>query len=125
MAEVVVINRYGLQDAGAFEVAARALANRVRTEGHAGVRSYHFFRTAPAEGRAVVVYDAPESWVAHHDIIMGWPELAALRRAADLQEIDLHGPVTGEMQDWIDRMGLAAKTRCRGETLAGFLRPEA
>jgi hypothetical protein len=124
MAEVVVINRYGIRDTGAFEAAVIALAERVRTEGHRGVRSYHFFLTAPAEGRAVVVYDGPDAWVAHHDIIMGWPEMAALRAAADLREIDLHGPVTDGMRDWIDRMGLAEKVRHRGAALAGFIRTE-
>jgi hypothetical protein len=122
MAEVVVINRYGIRDAGAFKAAVVALVARVRTEGHPGVRSYHFFLTEAAEGRAVVVYDGPGAWVAHHDIIMGWPEMAALRGAAELQEIDLHGPVSGEMQAWIDRMGLSAKVRCRGAAIAGFTR---
>jgi hypothetical protein len=89
------------------------------------VRSYHFFLTAATEGRAVVVYDGPEAWVVHHDIIMGWPEMSALRAAAELQEIDLNGPLTDAMQSWIDRMGLAAKVRYRGAALAGFHRPEA
>ena len=122
MAEVVVINRYGIRDAGAFVASVSALVQRVRTEGHRGVRSYHFFLIAPTEGRAVVVYDAPEAWVAHHDIIMGWPEMAALRTAAELQEIELHGPVTEGMRSWIDRMGLAERVRYRGEAVAGFVR---
>lgn len=122
MAEVVVINRYDIRDAGAFEAAVAALVARVRSVGHPGVRSYHFFRTEAVEGRAVVVYDGPAAWVAHHDIIMGWPEMSALRGAADLQEIDLHGPVTDEGRSWIDRMGLAAKVRYRGAAVAGFHR---
>jgi hypothetical protein len=122
MAEVVVINRYGIRDAEAFEAAVLALVARVRDEGHPGVRSYHFFLVEASEGRAVVVYDGPEAWVAHHDIIMGWPEMSALRGSAELQEIDLHGPVTEEMRAWIDRMGLSAKVRYRGAAVAGFHR---
>jgi hypothetical protein len=122
MAEVVVINCYSIRDAGGFETAVAALVARVSAEGHSGVRSYHFFLTEATEGRAVVVYDGPDAWVAHHDIIMGWPEMSALRGSADLQEIDLHGPVTDAMRAWIDRMGLSAKVRYRGAAVAGFHR---
>lgn len=122
MAEIVVINRYGIRDAGAFEAAVLALVERVRTQGHSGLRNYHFFRTEADEGRAVVVYDGPEAWVAHHDIIMDWPEMSTFRGAAELQEIDLHGPVTDEMRAWIDRMGLSTKINYRGPAIAGFHR---
>ena len=88
MAEVIVVNNYQLRDGAGFEAAVAALVARVRDKGHPGVRSYRFFRPTPDMGRAVVTYDGPEAWVGHHDIIMGWPEMAALRRAADLTEIE-------------------------------------
>jgi hypothetical protein len=120
MAEVTVVNTYRLQDGEGFELAVAALVARVRDQGHPGVRSYRFFRPTPEMGRAVVTYDGPEAWVGHHDIIMGWPEMAALRRAADLAEIQLFGPVSDAMQDWIVRMGLAEKVRHQGLAVAGF-----
>jgi hypothetical protein len=120
MAEVVAVNRYALRDAAAFELAAVALAARVRAEGHPGVLSYRFYRQA--EGRAVVCYRDPAAWVGHHDLIMGWPEMAALRSAATLEEVLLFGPVTAEMQDWISRMGLAGKVCLMGAAVAGFCR---
>jgi hypothetical protein len=120
MAEVVAVNRYALRDAAAFDAATAALAARVRDEGHPGVVSYRFFRHG--EGRAVVQYRDPEAWVGHHDLIMGWPELAALRAAASLEDVVLFGPVSVSMRDMIDRMGLAARVRFVGEPVAGFVR---
>ena len=122
MAEVIVVNTYQMRDGAGFEAAVAALVARVRDKGHPGVRSYRFFRPTPDMGRAVVTYDGPEAWVGHHDIIMGWPEMAALRRAADLTEIQLFGPVSDAMQDWIDRMGLADRVRLQGLAVAGFER---
>lgn len=81
-----------------------------------------FICAGPDEARAVVRYADPAAWVGHHDLIMGWPEMAAQRAAADLVEIELFGPMTAAMQDWIDRMGLGPKVRHRGEPFAGFQR---
>ena len=122
MARVIALNRYTLRDAAGFEAAVAALVARVRSEGHPGVLDYHFYRAGPEEARAVVVYAGPEAWVGHHDIIMSWPEMAALRASADLAGVDLHGEVTDTMRDWIARMGLASKVRHLGEALAGFHR---
>jgi hypothetical protein len=122
MAEVIAVNRYVLRDAGAFDRAVAALVTRVRAEGHPGVRAYRFYRPTVAEGRAVVTYANPEAWVGHHDLIMGWPEMAALRAAGDLAEVMLFGEVTGAMRDWIGRMGVKDKVRMMGEPCAGFLR---
>jgi hypothetical protein len=119
-AEVAAVNRYTLRDAAAFDVATLALAKRVRDAGHPGVLSYCFYRQE--DGRAVVRYRDPAAWVGHHDLIMGWPEMAALRAAADLTEVQLFGPVTSEMRDWIDRLALTAKVRFMGESVAGFVR---
>lgn len=119
-AEVVAVNRYRVLDAAAFDAATAALAVRVRKEGHPGVLSYRFYRTE--DGRAVVRYQDPSAWVGHHDLIMGWPEMAALRAAAELAEVLLFGPVTAEMRDWIDRMGLGPRVRLVGEPVAGFVR---
>jgi hypothetical protein len=121
---VSVVNTYRLTgDSAAFVAAARALALRVEREGHPGVRSYRFFCASGAtEGQAAVTYDSAEAWVGHHDLIMGWPEMAALRAAADLVDIQLFGPVSPAMEDWIGRMGVAGMVRHRGEAVAGFRR---
>jgi len=70
----------------------------------------------------VAIYEGPEAWVGHHDLIMTWTEMAALRAAARLARVDLYGPLTPPMQDWVDRMGLGRKMRHQGEALAGFRR---
>lgn len=120
--EIVVVNFYSIRDAEAFDRAVRLLVARVRLTGHPGVKSYRFFGSGPKERRAVVVYEGPEAWVGHHDLIMAWPEMVALRAAARLARVDLYGPLTAPMQDWADRMGLDGKLRHQGEAIAGFRR---
>lgn len=120
--EIVVVNFYAPRDAGAFDRAVRLLVARVRLTGHPGVRSYRFFGSGPKERRAVVIYEGPEAWVGHHDLIMAWPEMVALRAAARLARVDLYGPLTPAMQDWVDQMGLGKKLRHQGESIAGFKR---
>lgn len=121
-AEITVVNRYVLRDPAGFEAAVTALAARVRDRGHPGVLRYRFYRSAEGEGRAVVTYAGPEAWVGHHDLVMGWPEMAALRAAADLAEIMLFGPVSPAMQGWFDRMGVAGLVRHQGLPVAGVVR---
>lgn len=122
MAEVIAVNRYVLQDADAFDRAVAALVARVRSEGHPGVLAYRFYRPTVAEGRAVVNYASPEAWVGHHEMIMGWPEMAALRAAGELAEVQLFGEVTAAMEAWIARMGLGEKVREMGAPVAEFVR---
>lgn len=121
---IAVVNHYRLL-AGrqAFLSAVAALSKRVEAEGHRGVLEYRFHCSDEAgEGRAMVRYRDAEAWLAHHDLAMGWPEMARLRAAAELEEINLFGPITDAMRDWFDRMGLAAKVRHHGEPVAGFRR---
>jgi hypothetical protein len=120
--EVIAVNRYVLHDTAKFRRAVAALAGRVRDEGHPGVRGYRFFCPGAAEGRAVVTYADPDAWVGHHNLIMGWPEMTALRDCADLEEVLLFGPFTAAMRDWIDRMGLGDKVRHMGKAVAAFRR---
>jgi hypothetical protein len=120
--ELSVVNRYVLRDSLRFEAAVTALAARVRDEGHPGILSYRFYRPGLDEGRAVVTYADPAAWVGHHDLVMGWPEMVALRAAADLAEIMLFGPVSPAMQDWLDRMGVSGLVRHQGLPVAGFRR---
>lgn len=120
--EIVVVNFYALRDPEGFDRALRVLVPRVRLQGHAGLRSYRFFGAGPKERRLVAIYDGPSAWVGHHDMIMAWPEMAALRAAARLARTDLYGPITPPMQAWIDRMGLAGKLRHQGESIGGFRR---
>lgn len=121
-AEIVVVNFYALRDPGGFDRALRVLVPRVRLNGHPGVRSYRFVGSGPKERRLVAIYERPEAWVGHHDLIMAWPEMAALRAAARLARTDLYGPISPLMQTWIDRMGLGPKLRHHGEAIAGFRR---
>ena len=120
--EIVVVNFYALRDGEAFDRAVRALVPRVRLQGHEGLRSYRFFGSGPKERRLVAIYQGPEAWVGHHDLIMGWQEMVALRAAARLARTDLYGPLTPPMQAWVDQMGLGKKLRHQGEAIAGFRR---
>jgi hypothetical protein len=120
--EIVVVNFYTLREATAFDRALRVLVPRVRLQGHEGLRSYRFFGSGPKERRLVAIYAGPEAWVGHHDLIMAWPEMVALRSAARLSRVDLYGPLTPPMQDWVDRLGLGKTVRHQGEAIAGFRR---
>jgi hypothetical protein len=120
--EIVVVNFYALRDPDGFDRAVRLLVPRVRLQGHEGLRSYRFFGSGPKERRLVSIYEGPEAWVGHHDRIMAWPELIALRDAARLARTDLYGPLTPPMHDWVDRMGLGKKLRHQGEAISGFRR---
>ena len=70
----------------------------------------------------MAIYAGPEAWVGHHDLIMAWPEMVGLRAAARLARVDLYGPLTPPMRDWVDQMGLGTKLRHQGEAIAGFRR---
>ncbi|MCX7287654.1 MAG: hypothetical protein NTW20_08860 [Rhodobacterales bacterium] len=121
-AEITVFNRYRfLAPREKFLAAVAALAQRVEGEGHPGVLDYRFYLSAAkAEGRAVVRYRDADAWVGHHEIIMAWPEMAAFRAVAALEQVDLHGAITLAMRDWIDRMGLTDKVMSTGASVAGF-----
>ena len=120
--EIVVVNFYALRDGEAFDRALRVLVPRVRLQGHEGLKSYRFFGSGPKERRLVAIYEGPEAWVGHHDLIMSWQEMVALRAAARLARVDLYGPISPAMQAWIDQMGLGNKLRHQGEAIAGFRR---
>lgn len=120
--EIVVVNFYALRDPDGFDRALKALVPRVRLQGHPGLKSYRFFGSGPKERRLVAIYEGPEAWVGHHDLIMGWQEMAALRAAARLARTDLYGPISPAMQAWVDQMGLGKKLRHQGEAIAGFRR---
>lgn len=120
--EIVVVNFYALRDPDGFDRAVKALVPRVRLQGHPGLRSYRFFGSGPKERRLVAIYEGPDAWVGHHDLIMGWTEMVALRAAARLARTDLYGPISPAMQVWIDEMGLGRKLRHQGEGIGGFRR---
>ena len=120
--EIVVVNFYALRDGEAFDRALRVLVPRVRLHGHEGLKSYRFFGSGPKERRLVAIYEGPAAWVGHHDLIMTWQEMVALRAAARLARVDLYGPISPAMQVWIDQMGLGKKLRHQGEAIAGFRR---
>lgn len=119
-AEIVVVNFYTLRDPVGFDRAVRCLVPRVRLHGYQGLRSYRFLGAGTKERRLVAIYASPEAWVAHHDLIMVWPEMVALRAAARLARTDLYGPLTPQMQDQVETLGLGRKLRHQGAAIAGF-----
>lgn len=121
---LMVVNHYRLlAGPAAFSAATASLAARVECDGHPGVLDYRFFVQGMAdEGRAVVRYANPAAWIGHHDIAMGWPEMAALRAVADLTAFHVHGAVSADMVRWMDQAGLAARLRDWGPAVAGFSR---
>lgn len=121
-AEVVVVNFYALRDAAAFDRAVTALVTRMRLFGQPGVKSFRFTGTGPRERRAVVICDDPKAWIGHHDLITGWPEMAALQAAAQLSRVEILGPVTPAIRDWADQLGLGSKVSRQGEKPARYHR---
>lgn len=121
-AEIVVVSFYALRDVEGFDRALRALVPRVRLQGLEGLRSYRFFGQGTRERRSVAIYEGPEAWVGHHDRVMTWQEMVALRAAARLARVDIYGPLTPAMRDWVDQMGLGRKLRHQGEAIDGFSR---
>ena len=120
--EIVVVNFYALRDPDGFDRALKALVPRVRLQGHPGLKSYRFFGSGLKDRRLVAIYDGPSAWVGHHDLIMGWQEMVGLRAAARLARVDLYGPLTPPMRDWVETMGLGKKLHHQGEAIAGFRR---
>lgn len=112
--ELVVSNFYDLRDAEAFDRAARLLLARMRLAGMDGVRSYRFLGSGPRERRLVAVYDRAQAWVDLHDRIMPWAESASLRAGARLMRVDVYGPLSPSMRDWVDEMGLGRRMRLLG-----------
>jgi hypothetical protein len=121
---ITVVNHYRLLSGReAFVAAVNSLARHVEAEGHDGVMDYRFYCCkGDVEGRAVVRYRDAEAWVGHHELVLGWPEMTAFRAVADLARIEIHGPVTPAMLDWINRMGVAQKVLLAGDAVAGFRR---
>ncbi|MEI2296597.1 hypothetical protein [Ensifer sp. MJa1] len=117
---LTILNLYELKaPPDHFARAIGALARRVEAEGDPGVLSCRFFVNA-SEGtaRGVIDYSGPAAWIGHHDIAMGWPEMSALHEVATLSEVVFLGPMTSEIQAWIDNSTLSARIR-RGYAFAG------
>jgi len=121
---LTIVNLYTLTgSADAFKAAIERLVARVRDEGHPGVLSYRFFvNEAEKSARAVIDYEDAAAWIGHHDIAMGWPEMAGLHGVAALSEVTFLGPLTPEIQDWIDNSKLTARIRHGNSFAAGFQR---
>lgn len=111
--ELVVSSFYQLRDAEAFDRAARLLLARLRLTGMEGVRSYRFLGGA-RDRRLVAVYDSAQAWVDLHDRIMPWAESANLRAAARLVRVDVYGPLSPSMRDWVEELGFGRRLRLLG-----------
>jgi hypothetical protein len=112
--ELVVSSFYDLRDPAAFDRAARLLMARLRLTGMEGVRSYRFLPCGPRGRRLVAVYDGAQSWVDLHDRITPWAESANLRAAARLARVDVYGPLSPSMRDWVEELGLGRRLRLLG-----------
>jgi hypothetical protein len=121
---LTILNVYRLTgSADAFREAIGRLADRVEREGHPGVRGYRFFvNDDDGVARAVIDYDGPDAWLGHHDIAMGWPEMAALHGVATLSEITFLGPLTPEIEAWIASSTLTARISGGYRFASGFQR---
>jgi hypothetical protein len=106
-----------------FDAITRKLSARVSAEGAPGVLAYRFFVNADdGTARLSVVYADAAAWIAHHEIAMYWPEIAALRAAAALTEIVLMGPVTDAIRDWLAGSGITAQVVTGFAPAGGFVR---
>lgn len=112
--ELVVSHFYDLRDAEAFDRAARLLLARLRLTGMEGVRSYRFLPGGPRDRRLVAVYEGAQAWVDLHDRITPWAESANLRAAARLTRVDVYGPLSPSMRDWVEELGLGRRLRLLG-----------
>lgn len=109
-AELVVSSFYQIRDAEAFDRAARLLLARLRLTGMEGVRSYRFLGGL-RDRRLVAVYDGAQAWVDLQDRITPWAESANLRAAARLARVDVYGPLSPSMRDWVEELGLGRRLR--------------
>ena len=123
-AHLTVLNLYSLKGTPSeFRAAIELLADRVRREGHSGVRSYHFYvNTDENSARAVIDYEDAAAWIGHHDIAMACPEMKCLHAVAALSEVTFLGEMTPEIESWIDRSTLTAKLNVGNFFAAGFRR---
>ncbi|SPF78461.1 antibiotic biosynthesis monooxygenase [Pseudoprimorskyibacter insulae] len=121
---LTILNTYALLSTPeAFTAAIEALAARVETEGHPGIRGYRFFVNAgDSTARAVIDYDDAAAWIGHHDIAMPWPEMKALHSVARLTDVVFLGDLTPEIQAWIDTSTLTATIHSGNAPTAGFTR---
>lgn len=119
---LTILNLYELKRTPEdFEIAIGALARRVEAEGHPGVLSYRFFlNTSERTARGVIDYKDSDAWIGHHDIAMRWPEMTALHAAATLAEVIFLGPLTSEVQAWIENSALTARVRSGNIFAGGF-----
>jgi hypothetical protein len=121
---LTILNVYRLiGSAGDFREAIGRLADRVEREGHPGVRGCRFFvNDVDAVARAVIDYEGPDAWLGHHEIAMGWPEMAALHGVATLSEVTFRGPLTPEIEAWIASSSLTARISGGYGIASGFQR---
>ena len=113
-AELVVSSFYDLRDAEAFDRAARLLVARLRLTGMEGVRSFRFLGSGPRGRRLVAIYEDAGAWMDLHTLVTPWAESASLRGAARLARVDVYGPLSPAMRDWVDQMGLGRRLRLLG-----------
>jgi hypothetical protein len=121
---LTILNLYELKGTpDDFEIAVRALTRRVEAEVHPNVLSYRFFVNASERtARGVIDYKDPDAWIGHHDIAMNWPEMTALHAAATLAEVIFLGPLTADIQTWIESSALTARIRSGNIFAGGFHR---
>ena len=122
--QITAFNLYELKGpAATFQTAATALARRVRDQGHPGILLYEFYvNEGDTSARALVRYRDAAAWIGHHDIAMGWPEMAALRAAAALTDVTFLGHVTPAIHAWLAASSITARIHDGNSLTAGFRR---
>jgi hypothetical protein len=107
--QVIQVTHYHLvQPREAYISAIQALAKRTETEGHPGVLGYKFFANSQTEtAGAVITYQDADAWLAHHQIAYQWEEMPQLQATVKLESLTLFGPLTQEVEAWIQKTGLS------------------
>ena len=107
----------------AFVEAIGAVASRMEKEGHPGLLSYNFYvEPGQSQGEAVLIYENADALVENHEIIGGWPELAAVGAVSRVTGTSFLGPRTPELDAWIAAKAFPFEVGRFGTHAAGFVR---
>lgn len=122
--QIININEYELLTNEAdFTSAIRAVTERTRRDGHAGVLSYRFFVDGSSNAAsACITYANAEVWLAHHEMAYGWEEMPAFQKNVRLKRVSLFGPLNDGMRAWLEKANLPCEILEVNNHAAGFLR---
>ena len=105
----------------AFVEAIRDVAARMKKEGRPGLLSYNFYvEPGQSHGEAVIVYENADALVENHDLIHGWPELAAVGAVSRVTGTSFLGPRAPKLDAWIEAKAFPFEPGKFGRHAAGF-----